>query len=152
MRLTGSPFQFSSSQESNILQKYFCNWWCYTPPTGCKPDASESKLCYKASINKPTRTCGVVKVCGRPKVTPMSAGGSRTRQEAPHPQGRRSTCFMECPWSEMWLWLAVIRYQGARISQMSSKYVELTSHLKWRKNNKVIFGKFIGEVRHIFHA
>ena len=40
---------------SDTPKRYFWNWWWYTPP-GCKPNTSEPTLCYKASINNPTRT------------------------------------------------------------------------------------------------
>ena len=40
---------------SDTLKRYFWRWWWYTLP-GCKPDVSEPILCYKASLNNPTRT------------------------------------------------------------------------------------------------
>ena len=46
------PVSFFKLSES--LTRYFWSWWWYTPP-GCKPDASEPTLCYKASINNPRR-------------------------------------------------------------------------------------------------
>ena len=41
--------------QTQMLKSYFWSWWWYTPP-GCKPDASEPTLFYKASLNNTTRT------------------------------------------------------------------------------------------------
>ena len=45
-------------QLSDTLKSYFWSWWWYTPP-GCRPNASEPILYYKASINNPTRTSSI---------------------------------------------------------------------------------------------
>ena len=66
---------FSIIKLWDTLKRYFCWWWWYCL-SGCKPDASEPKLCYKASISNPTRT-NTVPPRDQGRIQPFWNGGQK---------------------------------------------------------------------------